>query len=44
MHLALRGREVPLCSDCPDWQYRTWTHPYYRVVDESEQVRQRRLG
>ncbi len=43
-HLALRGREVPLCAECPDWQYRTWTHPYYRVVEESEQVRRRRLS
>jgi MoaA/NifB/PqqE/SkfB family radical SAM enzyme len=43
-HLALRGRDVPLCADCPDWQYRTWTHPYYRVAEESEAVRRRRLG
>jgi len=44
MHLALRGREHPLCADCPDWEYRTWTHPYYRVAAEAEETRRRRLG
>ena len=43
LHLALRGREHPLCAECPDWQYRTWTQPYYRVASEAEQVRRRRL-
>ena len=44
LHLALRGREHPLCADCPDWEYRTWTHPYYRVAAEAETHRQQRLG
>ncbi len=43
-HLALRGREVPLCADCPDWEYRTWTHSYYRVAAEAEENRARRVA
>jgi MoaA/NifB/PqqE/SkfB family radical SAM enzyme len=42
-HLALRGREIPLCSTCPDWKYRTWSHPYYRVVSDAERVRLEKL-
>ena len=43
LHSALRGREHPLCAECPDWEYRTWTHPYYRVAADAEEARQQRL-
>ena len=42
-HLALRGREIPLCRTCPDWKYRTWNYPYYRVVTDAERARLARL-
>ncbi|CAO3441346.1 radical SAM/SPASM domain-containing protein [Azospirillum endophyticum] len=43
-HLAGRGADVPLCSGCPDWRYRSWKHNYWKVVDHSEQARLRKLG
>lgn len=44
MHLAGRGMEIPLCSGCPDWQYRSWQHNYWKVVDDATSVRERRLS
>ena len=44
MHLQKRGPEVPLCSGCPDWQYRSWQHNYWKVVRNAETVRARKLG
>jgi pyruvate-formate lyase-activating enzyme len=31
-HLAGRGHEIPLCGSCPDWQYRSWQHNYWKLV------------
>ena len=36
MHLAGRGKEIAMCGRCPDWQYRSWTHNYWKVVQEAE--------
>ncbi len=44
MHLANRGKEIALCSTCPDWKYRSWTHNYWKVVEGAESVRSRRLN
>lgn len=38
-HLAGQGREIGLCSGCPDWQYRSWQHNYWKVLDKAEQAR-----
>jgi MoaA/NifB/PqqE/SkfB family radical SAM enzyme len=38
-HLAGRGREIGLCSGCPDWQYRSWQHNYWKVLDTAERAR-----
>jgi MoaA/NifB/PqqE/SkfB family radical SAM enzyme len=43
-HLAGRGKEIGLCSGCPDWQYRSWSHNYWKVVQNAEKVRQAKLG
>lgn len=43
-HLAGRGKEIGLCSGCPDWKYRSWTHNYWKVIDKAGEARARRLG
>jgi MoaA/NifB/PqqE/SkfB family radical SAM enzyme len=43
-HLAGRGKQIGLCSGCPDWQYRSWNHNYWKVVRNAEAARQAKLG
>lgn len=43
MHLSGRGREIKLCKDCPDWQYRSWQHNYWKIVKNSDEKRMQRL-
>jgi radical SAM protein with 4Fe4S-binding SPASM domain len=43
MHLARRGREIELCRDCPDWQYRSWKHNYWKIVKNAESSRARKV-
>jgi radical SAM protein with 4Fe4S-binding SPASM domain len=43
MHLARRGREIDLCHDCPDWQYRSWKHNYWKIVKNAERSRIRKV-
>ncbi len=38
-HLAGQGRDLPLCATCPDWQYRSWQHNYWKVVNNAEAQR-----
>lgn len=42
-HLAGRGKEIGLCAGCPDWQYRSWTHNYWKVTRHAEENRRRRM-
>jgi MoaA/NifB/PqqE/SkfB family radical SAM enzyme len=39
MHLARRGGEIPMCATCPDWQYRSWQHNYWKVIKNAEEQR-----
>ncbi len=43
MHLKGKGKDIPLCAGCPDWQYRSWHHNYWKVVANAEEARQRKL-
>lgn len=43
-HLAGNGRAMPLCRDCPDWQYRSWRHNYWKVEAAAAQARDARLA
>jgi len=43
MHLSRRGREIELCSGCPDWQYRSWQHNYWKIVREAEKRKEERF-
>ncbi|MFH1453381.1 MAG: radical SAM protein [Armatimonadota bacterium] len=36
MHAEGRGGEISLCSECPDWQYRSWNYNWERVLDTAE--------
>lgn len=38
-HLSGHGRDINLCSSCPDWKYRSWKHNYWKVVDGAEKAR-----
>ena len=42
-HLASKGSEISMCSQCPDWKYRSWTHNYWKVVSEAESNRNDRF-
>lgn len=44
LHLARRGEELPLCRDCPDWKYRSWTHNYWKLVRSAEEHRCAQAG
>ncbi len=43
MHLAQRGKEIPMCAECPDWKYRSWQHNYWKVVKKAEATRLEKL-
>jgi len=43
-HLSGKGREIELCSNCPDWKYRSWQHNYWKIVKNAEQKRQEKTG
>lgn len=40
-HLAGEGNSIGMCSRCPDWKYRSWTHNYWKVVEVAELNRTR---
>ncbi len=43
-HLAGNGMQMPLCRDCPDWQFRSWGHNYWKVAAAAAQARDARLA
>jgi len=43
-HLAGRGKDIALCASCPDWKYRSWQHNYWKVVENAEAARRRKLS
>lgn len=42
-HLAGRGKEINLCSGCPDWKYRSWRHNYWKVIRKAERSREEKI-
>jgi MoaA/NifB/PqqE/SkfB family radical SAM enzyme len=42
-HLTGRGKDISLCAGCPDWQYRSWDHNYWKVVKNAEAARARKI-
>ena len=43
MHLSRRGQEIELCRNCPDWQYRSWKHNYWKIVKNAEKKRRSKV-
>ena len=41
MHLSKRGNEIELCRNCPDWQYRSWKHNYWKIIRNAERKRKK---
>lgn len=39
LHLARKGDRIPICSTCPDWQYRSWQYNYWKVLKDAESNR-----
>lgn len=42
-HLERKGDEIPLCKNCPDWKYRSWKHNYWKIIDNAEKSRAKKL-
>ena len=42
-HLTGRGTDIELCHQCPDWKYRSWKHNYWKIVNNAEKSRQRKV-
>lgn len=38
-HLDRCGDEIEMCKNCPDWQYRSWKHNYWKIVKNAEDTR-----
>lgn len=43
-HLSRRGHEIPICSTCPDWKYRSWQYNYWKVLKDAENKREGKAG
>ncbi|GJQ57631.1 MAG: radical SAM protein [Candidatus Scalindua sp. AMX11] len=41
-HLEGKGNQIELCSNCPDWKYRSWKHNYWKIVKVSEENKEKR--
>lgn len=35
-HVGHRGHEIGICSQCPDWQYRSWNYNYWKILKDAE--------
>lgn len=38
-HLSGHGDDIPICSTCPDWQYRSWQYNYWKILCDAEKSR-----
>lgn len=43
MHLSRKGQEIEPCRNCPDWQYRSWKHNYWKIVTKAEEKRTKKI-
>jgi radical SAM protein with 4Fe4S-binding SPASM domain len=42
-HLEKKGDDISICSTCPDWQYRSWNYNYWKVVNDAEKKRKKKI-
>ena len=40
-HLSGHGNDIPICSKCPDWQYRSWQYNYWKVLRDADKGKRR---
>jgi len=38
-HVSGHGDDIPICSRCPDWQYRSWQYNYWKVLEDAERAK-----
>lgn len=43
-HLERKGDEIEMCRNCSDWQYRSWKHNYWKIVENAEITRVKMLA
>lgn len=43
-HLERKGDDIEMCRNCPDWQYRSWKHNYWKIVENAEASRAQMLS
>lgn len=43
-HLSRHGDDIPICKQCPDWQYRSWQHNYWKLLKNAEEKRHQHSG
>lgn len=41
-HLSGHGDDIPICSRCPDWQYRSWQYNYWKILNDAENKQSKR--
>jgi len=39
-HRSGRGGDIPLCAECPDWKYRSWSHNYRKALTNAKARRE----
>jgi radical SAM protein with 4Fe4S-binding SPASM domain len=39
LHLERKGDQIPICSTCPDWQFRSWNYNYWKVLKDADSSR-----
>ncbi|MDI6751582.1 MAG: radical SAM protein [bacterium] len=42
-HLSGHGDEISICAQCPDWQYRSWKHNYWKILEKADEKRIEKL-
>jgi MoaA/NifB/PqqE/SkfB family radical SAM enzyme len=40
-HLMGKGHEIPICRECPDWQYRSWQYNYWKILRDAEKAKEK---
>lgn len=43
-HLQRKGDEISLCKKCPDWQYRSWVHNYWKIEKSAGKKRAKTIS
>ena len=38
-HLSGHGDDIPICSKCPDWQYRSWQYNYWKILEDAKRTK-----